>query len=154
MSYTLYVKLFRDENTIIPHISDNRGDAGIDLFCQYDSRVLCGAMGVKYRLGIACQLIDDDTNMPMPYWLVVRSSTGAKTKLRQSNAPGVIDAGYTGELIWLIDHLGTHDYTIQRGDRLVQIVPMVWKPIVSVFPVNDFAVLTTRGVRGLGSTGT
>lgn len=67
------------------------------------------------------------------------------------NAPGTIDADYRGELAVLLINLGPEAVTLQRGDRIAQ---LVIAPVVQVrFEEGDLDD-TARGAGGFGSTGT
>lgn len=50
----------------------------------------------------------------------VRSSIGLKTKLRLANGTGIIDSDYTGEVMLLVENIGTAPYTINKGERIAQ----------------------------------
>jgi len=80
-----------------------------------------------------------------------RSGLAAKYGIACVNAPGTIDADYRGELkVILINH-GTEDFTVNRGDRIGQIViAPVWQAnFVEAEELDD----TERGAGGFGSTG-
>ena len=80
-----------------------------------------------------------------------RSGLAAKHGISVVNAPGTIDADYRGELkIILINH-GTEDFTINRGDRIGQmVVAPVWQ---ARFEEVEDLDETSRGAGGFGSTG-
>lgn len=67
------------------------------------------------------------------------------------NSPGTIDADYRGEVKIMVINLGDEAYTIQKGERIAQ---MVITPYVSV-DVKKVESLeeTERGEGGFGSTG-
>jgi dUTP pyrophosphatase len=68
-----------------------------------------------------------------------------------ANSIGLIDAGYTGHIIAVVDNNSDEDYTIKRGDRLFQLVSPTLKDIkVKMVECLD---TTARGVRGFGSSG-
>ena len=80
-----------------------------------------------------------------------RSGLAAKHGISCVNAPGTIDADYRGELkVILINH-GTDDFTINRGDRIAQmVIAPVWQAqFEEVAELDD----TDRGAGGFGSTG-
>ena len=56
----------------------------------------------KLKLGIVAAAFSSDFRFPLPYYLYVRSSTG-KTPMRLSNQVGIIDTGYRGELMAMVD---------------------------------------------------
>jgi dUTP pyrophosphatase len=80
-----------------------------------------------------------------------RSGLAAKHGVTVLNAPGTIDADYRGEIgVLLINH-GQAAFTIQRGERIAQ---MVIAPVVRVELVVASALsVTERGSGGFGSTG-
>lgn len=80
-----------------------------------------------------------------------RSGLAAKHGIACVNAPGTIDADYRGELkVILINH-GAEDFTINRGDRIGQ---MVIAPVFqAVYEEVDELDETARGTGGFGSTG-
>ncbi|MEM9495787.1 MAG: dUTP diphosphatase [Pseudomonadota bacterium] len=80
-----------------------------------------------------------------------RSGLAAKFGVTCVNAPGTIDADYRGELkVILINH-GTEDFTVNRGERIGQ---MVIAPVFQArFEEVDTLDETERGEGGFGSTG-
>jgi dUTP pyrophosphatase len=68
------------------------------------------------------------------------------------NAPGLIDAGYRGEVkVALINHDPEHDYTVQPGDRIAQLV-ILPVPALS-FVAVDVLPDSQRATGGFGSSG-
>lgn len=157
------------EDAVIPAYAKAM-DAGFDLVAVQDVLVAPGA-SVKVPTGLAFAI-------PAGYELQVRPRSGisAKTKLRLSNAPGTIDAGYRGEVCVLIDNyrersgvVGTecfsvgeqkvlvadetdaHAYLIQKGDRIAQGV--LARVPQAVFEEVDELDETERGTGGFGSSG-
>ncbi len=80
-----------------------------------------------------------------------RSGLAAKHGVTVLNAPGTIDADYRGEIgVLLINH-GNTDFTIQRGERIAQMViaPVSQARFTPVAALSE----TGRGSGGFGSTG-
>lgn len=80
-----------------------------------------------------------------------RSGLAARHGITCLNTPGTIDADYRGEIkVILINH-GDEPFTVQRGERIAQIViaPVVQAEILLVEALDD----TARGTGGFGSTG-
>jgi len=80
-----------------------------------------------------------------------RSGLAARHGLSVVNGPGVIDAGFRGEVnVILINH-GDNAVELARGDRIAQlvVVPVTSTELVEVdeLPESD------RGAGGFGSTG-
>jgi dUTP pyrophosphatase len=67
------------------------------------------------------------------------------------NSPGTIDPDYRGELKVLLINHGTAPFTIERGDRIAQLVvcPVARAELVQVTALDS----TPRGEGGYGSTG-
>ncbi len=80
-----------------------------------------------------------------------RSGLAAKHGVTVLNAPGTIDADYRGEIgVLLINH-GDAPFTIQRGERVAQ---MVIAPVVRVELAAAASLpASARGSDGFGSTG-
>lgn len=83
--------------------------------------------------------------------LFVRSSTGIRKNLVLSNGTGVIDAGYTGEIVVSLHNTGRRLQVIEPGQYVVQLVVV---PIPE-FELNRVGVLedSERGTNGIGSSG-
>ena len=80
-----------------------------------------------------------------------RSGLAIKHGISMVNAPGTIDSDYRGEIgIILINH-GSQHFTIQRGDRIAQ---MVISPVMqATFIESENLTETMRAQGGFGSTG-
>ncbi|MCF7802116.1 MAG: dUTP diphosphatase [Candidatus Marinimicrobia bacterium] len=126
------------------HGHHHPGDAGLDLFIVERVTINAGET-VALHLGISCEPVDGKA-----YFLMPRSSV-SKTPLRQANSVGLIDGGYRGEIIAVVDNIKDKDYTVEPGDRLFQIVAMDGSPIE--FELVDSLSQTSRGSGGFGSTG-
>ncbi len=120
------------------------GDAGLDLFVINEQTISAGETTLIH-LQIACENTEN-----RPYLLMSRSSIG-KTSLRLANAVGLIDAGYRGEIMAVVDNIKKEDYTVEPGQRLFQLVAMDGSPIY--FELVEELSDTTRGGGGFGSTG-
>ncbi len=142
----LKIKPFNDsiKSLYTNHGHFHDGDAGIDIFVINDQTIEAGETAVIH-LGIACENIE-----LKPYLLMPRSSI-AKTPLRLCNSIGLIDAGYRGEIMAAVDHIKDEPYSVEKGQRLFQLVAMDGSPIH--FELVDELTETTRGEGGFGSTG-
>ena len=83
--------------------------------------------------------------------LYARSSIGIKDKVVVTNAVGIIDSDYTGEVIVSIHNDSTETKTIQRGERIAQLVIVPYLSVI--FDEVDELDETERGTGGFGSTG-
>jgi len=120
------------------------GDAGLDLFVINEQTISAGETTLIH-LQIACE-----NTKNRPYLVMSRSSIG-KTPLRLANAVGLIDAGYRGEIMAVVDNIKKEDYTVEPGQRLFQLVAMDGSPIY--FELVEELSDTSRGGGGFGSTG-
>ncbi len=80
-----------------------------------------------------------------------RSGLAIKHGVTVVNSPGTIDADYRGEIKVGLINLGSKAFTIQRGDRIAQLVvaPVCQATLVLVNELRD----TDRGAGGFGHTG-
>ena len=120
------------------------GDAGLDLFVLESTNIKAGETAAL-KLQISCEPGDG-----RPYLLLPRSSI-SKTPLRMSNSIGLIDGGYRGEIIAMVDNIKQQDYQVEAGQRLFQLVAMDGSAIS--YELVDALTDTTRGSGGFGSTG-
>jgi dUTP pyrophosphatase len=121
------------------------GDAGMDLAAAAD--VTLAPMGrAAVPTGLAVAIPHGWVGLVHP-----RSGLARRHGVTVANAPGTIDAGYRGEIQVLLINLGTDAVSLQRGDRIAQLLlqPVGRADIVEVHRLDD----TTRGTRGFGSTG-
>lgn len=80
-----------------------------------------------------------------------RSGLAIKHGITVVNAPGTIDADYRGEIRIGLINLGKKAFTIQRGERIAQ---MVVAPVVRIsWEKVDSLDETLRGAGGFGHTG-
>lgn len=79
-----------------------------------------------------------------------RSGLALKKGLTLINSPGTIDSDYRGEIMLAMVNLGQEPVTIERGQRVAQLViAQVSRPlIVEVEELSE----TSRGEGGFGST--
>jgi len=117
-SFVIAVDSTRDDRDSVVsmymnHSTFHAGDAGLDLFCTKRQIIPKRSLGNKIDLGIVVQ-------SGHSYWMLPRSSI-SKTPLRLSNSVGLIDAGYRGNLMAMVDNHSDEDYIIEEKQRLFQI---------------------------------
>ena len=80
-----------------------------------------------------------------------RSGLAAKHGVTVLNSPGTIDADYRGEISVILVNHGDASFTIQRGERIAQMViaAVVRAELVPAASLSE----TGRGSGGFGSTG-
>jgi dUTP pyrophosphatase len=123
------------------------GDAGFDLRSIEDVEVGPGERAMV-RTGLAVAIPDGHAGLVLP-----RSGLASNHGLTLANAPGLIDAGYRGELICSVVNLDRdQSVKIVRGDRIAQLV-VVAVPGLRPTWVDELPP-SSRGEGGFGSTGT
>lgn len=130
----------------LPPIKAHADDAGYDLHATHGGII---APGDRYKVhtGIHLALPSGTVGMICP-----RSGLAAKHGVSVLNAPGIIDAGYRGEVcVILVNHSGT-PFEFHAGDRIAQLLVMKL-PTVTLDQWAEFPDTTSRGVDGFGSTG-
>jgi dUTP diphosphatase len=127
--------------------AQHAGDAGLDLRAAIDATVKPGER-VMVPTGVAVAIPDGHAGLVLP-----RSGLATARGLTLSNSPGLIDAGYRGEVICSVVNLDRDEAVeIRAGDRIAQLV-IVAIPMVSPVWADDLPQ-TGRGEGGFGSTGT
>lgn len=80
-----------------------------------------------------------------------RSGLAIKHGISLLNSPGTIDADYRGEIRVILANLGQAPFTIQRGDRIAQLIVA---PVTRIeWELVPELTETARGAGGFGSTG-
>lgn len=119
-------------------------DAGTDLALNHPAIIPAG----QHRLchtGVHVEIPKGHVGM-----VFVRSSTGIKKHLVLSNGTGIIDSGYTGEIMLSLHNTGRHMQTVPEGHYIAQLVIL---PIPEIRLNRVDALDTTqRGTNGIGST--
>ncbi|HZD80998.1 MAG TPA: dUTP diphosphatase [Actinomycetota bacterium] len=121
-------------------------DAGLDLRSTVDVEIGPGERALV-PTGVAVAIPPGHAGLVLP-----RSGLASKQGLTMANAPGLIDAGYRGEVICAVVNLDRgHAVRLARGDRIAQLV------VVPVPPARPMWVEelppSARGAGGFGSTG-
>jgi deoxyuridine 5'-triphosphate nucleotidohydrolase len=131
-------------NAILPTKAHD-GDLGYDLYAL-DNEVIKHGEITLVRTGIACQF-------PIGYGALLRDRSSVATKYGAAIVAGVIDNGYTGEILVAMHQIGKLNYHISKGQKIAQ---MILIPTVNfqVFEVDEIVSADTRAEKGFGSSGT
>jgi dUTP pyrophosphatase len=122
------------------------GDAGLDLYALEDG-VLDPGERASVRTGIAVEIPEGEAGLVLP-----RSGLAARNGIALVNAPGLIDAGYRGEIrVLLLNTDRSLSFELAAGDRIAQLV-LVKVQTPEVVEVGELAV-SDRGAGGFGSSG-
>jgi dUTP pyrophosphatase len=123
------------------------GDAGLDLRSVVDVEVGAGERALV-PTGLAVAIPEGHAGLVLP-----RSGLASRQGLTLANAPGLIDAGYRGEVTVAVVNLDRSEpVAIAAGDRIAQLV-IVDIPEVRPTWAEQLAP-SSRGTGGFGSTGT
>ena len=157
-------------------------DSGFDLFVPYEYSDYafgyadnCGVAHATFRapLSVKCAMVENvspaaalgdnrfGSDKPVGYYLYPRSSI-VKTPFRMANSVGIIDAGYRGEIMAVVDNIDTArndmktclDRYAPPMSRLFQICSPTLEPfLVQIVEHENELGVTERGTGGFGSTG-
>jgi len=141
-----------DPNAILPTIGNPGEDLGYDLYALEPVRLSQNSHCVhKVRTGIAARFIDaNNTPNSVNYGLLFRDrSSMASRGITLSG--GVVDAGYTGELLVLLTNHSEIPVFIQAGDKIAQAIPT--PVLANTAQWVDELPNSNRASDGFGSTG-
>jgi dUTP pyrophosphatase len=124
----------------------HEGDAGLDLYACEAAHI---GPGERWSIGtgIAVEIPERHAGLVLP-----RSGLAQKHGIALVNAPGLIDAGYRGELrVLLLNTDPAETFRVEPGDRIAQ---LVITPIAPAEPVEvEVLAKSARGDGGFGSSG-
>jgi dUTP pyrophosphatase len=123
------------------------GDAGLDLATCEAVRLAPGERALV-PTGIAVAIPEGYAGFVQP-----RSGLAARDGITVVNSPGLVDAGYRGEIqVVLLNTDQERTFTAEAGERIAQLVVLA----VPELALHEVAVLPSseRGVRGFGSSQT
>jgi dUTP pyrophosphatase len=124
----------------------HEGDAGLDL-ASVESLVLEPGARATVGTGLAVEVPDGWAGLVCP-----RSGLAARHGIGVVNGPGVVDAGYRGEVrVVLHNSDASEPFAIEPGDRIAQLV-LVPVATGAVVEVEELAP-ATRDAAGFGSSG-
>jgi len=122
-------------------------DAGLDLKSREEATLSPGEVR-KIPCGVKVEIPSGHVGMVFP-----RSGLGAKKGIVLANTVGIIDSDYRGEIICFMKNTGSFEYTIDKYERIAQLV-IVPCLIGEFFAVNEEELSDTdRGEGGFGHTG-
>jgi len=122
------------------------GDAGFDLHAIEDATLGPGERAAV-RTGIAVEIPERHAGLVLP-----RSGLALRHGIALVNAPGLIDAGYRGEIVVLLLNTDRSEtFTVAAGDRIAQLVVTRYEA-PDVVEVSELAE-SDRAEGGFGSSG-
>ena len=128
-------------NAMLPTVAHPGEDIGYDLYSTEDIMLPArGAAGV--HTGIAIEFVPAAGG-------IVKTRSGMAKKRLMCNA-GVIDAGYRGEVIVLMENLSDQPYKIHKGEKIAQLLE---HPFLAGEVAEEELSDAARGAKGFGSSG-
>lgn len=135
----------------------HEGDAGYDLCSVEDCNIQPGQTimvdtGLDYAFVTSYDGKLEEDGTTLVGMVAPRSGLAAKHGITVLNAPGIIDAGYTGPIKVIMHNTGDITFTVRKGDRIAQLlfVPVL---LPEVAFTKEEARETSRAGNGYGSTG-
>lgn len=123
------------------------GDAGADLVAREGALLPARGGRAMVPAGVAVAIPEGHAGLVLP-----RSGLAIRHGVTVLNAPGLVDAGYRGELrVLLVNTDPSEDYVVHRGDRIAQLVIVAFAAVT--FSVVDELPGSERGEGGFGHTG-
>jgi dUTP pyrophosphatase len=121
------------------------GDAGLDLAACERVELAPGARAVV-GTGVAVAIPEGHAGFVQP-----RSGLAAKSGIAVVNSPGLVDAGYRGELKVVLLNTDRHEpFVVEPGMRIAQLVVV---PVATPDPVEVTELpASERGDKGFGSS--
>ena len=133
-----------NDDAIIPK-KQHTSDIGYDIYSVKTYNILPNKV-TRIETGISIELPEKYAGFILP-----RSGLATKHSITSINSPGLVDPGYTGELIIPLINHSENTYNLKKGDRFAQLV------IINVenvsFNAVDVLKKTDRSNKGFGSTG-
>jgi len=135
---------------LVPHAREperaHEHDAGYDLRAAESARLEPGER-TSVGTGVAVAIPEGHAGLVLP-----RSGLAAKHGIALPNSPGLIDAGYRGEIrVLLLNTDRSEAFEVTVGDRIAQLVVVPAEPLE--FHEVSGLDQTTRAGAGFGSTG-
>ncbi|MGX6447636.1 dUTP diphosphatase, partial [Patulibacter sp. S7RM1-6] len=127
-------------------VRQHADDAGLDLCCV-EPVALGPGERATVPTGLAVALPPGHAGFVTP-----RSGLASRHGVALVNAPGIVDAGYRGELrVLLLNTDRAETFRAAAGERIAQllVVPVALPAVVERDDLDD----TVRGTGGFGSTG-
>ena len=122
------------------------GDAGLDLVSCERHEIAPGGRAMV-GTGIAVAIPDGHAGLVTP-----RSGLAAKSGITIVNTPGLVDAGYRGELRVILHNTDAREaFVVEPGMRIAQLV-VVAVPEATLQEVDELPE-SERGEGGFGSSG-
>ena len=136
-----FLKVSLDEGAFLP-TREHKEDAGADLRTPYSFKIAPHSR-VPIKTGVHVEI-------PKGYVGYLKSKSGLNVK-KGILCTGVIDAGYSGEIVACLYNLSDTEVEFEVGDKITQLV--IEKVETPEIIIVDTVEGLSRGDNGFGSTG-
>lgn len=143
------IKIKKLTETAIMPTKAHEEDAGFDLYADED-KVIQPMSREAIHTSIAIELPDlKEENREIYVRIAPRSGLSVKSGI--DIFAGVIDRGYTGELVVCMFNSSKEEFKVNKGDKIAQFIPtIIYKDnLVEVSELGE----SKRGEKGFGSSG-
>ena len=136
------MKIKLDAGAFLP-IREHSTDAGLDIRAR-DTQWVHAKESAIFHTGVHVELPKGTAGM-----FISRSGLNVRYGIVST---GLIDEGYTGELVVKLYNHSEYDYLVKAGEKITNLVifPVLYEDVELV---DDLDMDTERGEKGFGSTG-
>lgn len=136
------MRIMLDDGAFAP-VRAHKTDAGLDIRAKSDAVVRAG-QSMTFHTGVHVELPPGTCGL-----LVSKSGLNVRHDITST---GLIDEGYTGEIVIKLFNHGFEDYQVHAGDKISQmvVIPIWHDPVIEI--VAELPE-TGRGSSGFGSSG-
>ena len=136
------MNIYVEKGAYVPERA-HKTDAGLDIKSR-ENRLIKAHRGALLHTGLHVQLPHGTAGL-----LVSKSGLNVKHGITST---GLIDEGYTGEIMVKLYNNSDESYLVQAGDKISQlvIIPVLYEDI---HIMNSLDENTERGAQGFGSSG-
>ena len=136
------MNIYVETGAYVP-VRAHRTDAGLDVRARYDRLVEAHGSALIHT-GLHVELPHNTAGL-----LVSKSGLNVKHGITST---GLIDEGYTGEILVKLYNNSDEDYLVRAGDKISQLVviPVLYEDIHFRDSLDEN---TERGAKGFGSSG-
>jgi len=127
----------------------HESDAGFDIYADED-KIIPPLSRESIHTGIAIELPEiPESNKEIYVRIAPRSGLSVKSGI--DIFAGVIDRGYSGELIVCMFNSSKEEFKVNKGDKIAQMIPtlILKDSLIEVESLED----SKRGEKGFGSSG-
>jgi dUTP pyrophosphatase len=125
------------------------GDAGADLHARCGASLAAGGGRALVPTGLVVAIPPGYAGFVLP-----RSGLALRHGVTCLNTPGLVDAGFRGELsVLLVNTDPSTDYEVQRGDRIAQLVVQAIEHVRFDVVAEDDLPPSERASGGFGHSG-